>query len=133
MNKTLGNNIRKIRMLKDIDTEQIADALAISVSAYSKIERGETQIDFERICKIAKELGVLPSIITEFSADVFFQKPQQVELTSNPSAPNNHFNASNDVLNMLNEQLKRTNILVEQQQKLIEALLAKGKSKKDEA
>jgi transcriptional regulator with XRE-family HTH domain len=58
MNKVLGNNIRRIRLFKDVLTEAVAEKMGLSVSAYTKIERGETQIDWKRLEIIARILNV---------------------------------------------------------------------------
>lgn len=53
MNKT-GNKIRKIRELKSLKQEHMAEQLGISVAAYSKLEREETSLSDERLDHIAK-------------------------------------------------------------------------------
>lgn len=54
----LGDRIRLLRMEKKLTQENIANDLGISVTAYSKIERGKTNISFTRIGQIAEVLGV---------------------------------------------------------------------------
>ncbi len=46
-------NIRKIRQMRDIKQEEIASALGINQKHYSRIERGEVDITFKRLCEIA--------------------------------------------------------------------------------
>jgi transcriptional regulator with XRE-family HTH domain len=50
--------IKNFRELKNITRESMADALNITVSGYSKIERGETDIQLSRLYKIAEILNV---------------------------------------------------------------------------
>lgn len=50
--------IKNFRELKNITRESMADALNITVSGYSKIERGETDIQLSRLYKIAEILNI---------------------------------------------------------------------------
>lgn len=55
---TLGEKIRKIRILRDLKQETIAEKLGITPQAYSKLEREDTKMDKERLNQIASILGV---------------------------------------------------------------------------
>lgn len=50
--------IRHFRELKKITQEDLAEQLSLSTSGYSKIERGETRLDIERLQKIADILEI---------------------------------------------------------------------------
>ena len=54
----IGNNIRKIRILKGYKQEALAMQLGISKVALSKIENGKTDISLSRLCSIAQALRV---------------------------------------------------------------------------
>lgn len=54
---TIGFKIRKIRELKSLTQEHIANSIGISQAAYSKLERGESEISVERIEELAKVFG----------------------------------------------------------------------------
>jgi transcriptional regulator with XRE-family HTH domain len=54
----LGSNIRKIRELRNIKQEYIANKLKLSLTSYGKIERDETDLGFNRLENIANILGV---------------------------------------------------------------------------
>jgi transcriptional regulator with XRE-family HTH domain len=69
MNKTAGNNIRRIRLFKDVLTETMAERLGISVSAYTKIERGETNLDLKRLELIAQALNIDVSLILSLDTE----------------------------------------------------------------
>jgi transcriptional regulator with XRE-family HTH domain len=56
--KIVGNRIRKIRESQDITQENVADELNITFGAYSKIERGITDPQVNRLYAIAKILKV---------------------------------------------------------------------------
>lgn len=64
--KTTYLNIREIRTLKKFSQEYMARRLNIVVSAYSKIERGLTQLTIERLNEISKIFGVSSDYITNY-------------------------------------------------------------------
>lgn len=69
---TLGAKIRKLRELKDLKQEYMADRLGISVTAYGKMERDETNIGAERLEQIANVLGMSPEDIEAFDEKMIF-------------------------------------------------------------
>ena len=68
----LGYKIKKIREFKNVTQKQIADALGITQSAYSKIEMGETEVPYSRLEKISTVLGVKPEEIISFNEHMIF-------------------------------------------------------------
>ena len=54
----ISKKIRISRLEKDYNQEYMAEELGISQSAYSKIERGETEITVSQLRKIATALGL---------------------------------------------------------------------------
>jgi transcriptional regulator with XRE-family HTH domain len=54
----IGEKIKKFRELKNYTQEYMADKLAISQNAYSKIERSETDVAYSRVESISKILDV---------------------------------------------------------------------------
>ena len=64
--------IKKFRELKNITREKMASDLNMSVSGYSKIERGEVDLSISKIEKIATTLGVEISEILNFDATQIF-------------------------------------------------------------
>jgi transcriptional regulator with XRE-family HTH domain len=68
----LGYKIKKIREFKNVTQKQIADALGITQSAYSKIEMGETDVPYSRLEKISTVLGVKPEEIISFNEHMIF-------------------------------------------------------------
>lgn len=55
---SMGEKIRRQRVVKGISQEAMAYHLGISQNAYSKIERNETEATVKRIYQIAKVLEV---------------------------------------------------------------------------
>jgi transcriptional regulator with XRE-family HTH domain len=62
----VGNKIKTIRQAKNLTQEQIADLLNMSHSGYSKIERGEIDLNMTRLEQIAKLFNMQPSEIIQF-------------------------------------------------------------------
>lgn len=62
----VGDKIRKIRDLKGMKQEEVAEKLNITAQAYGKIERNETKMDRERFAQIAGILGVSEEDIQNF-------------------------------------------------------------------
>jgi transcriptional regulator with XRE-family HTH domain len=54
----IGTNIRVTRVSRGLNQESIANELGISITAYSKIERGKTNPSILRLDQIAKCLEV---------------------------------------------------------------------------
>lgn len=53
-------NIRSLRLQKGLREADVAGALGMSRSAYSRLECGQTRMDLDRLVGIAKVLGVAP-------------------------------------------------------------------------
>jgi transcriptional regulator with XRE-family HTH domain len=64
----IGNNIRRIREIKNYTQEAVADMVGMSVSAYGDIERGKSDVNFTRLGEIAAALEVKPEEIVNFSS-----------------------------------------------------------------
>ena len=64
MNKDIGNRIKKIRLIKNIDPKNLADEIGVRHTSLSKIEREGTN-SLETLLKIADALAVKPSELLE--------------------------------------------------------------------
>jgi transcriptional regulator with XRE-family HTH domain len=80
----LGHRIRKLRELRDLTQEYLAEELGMSVSGYSRIERDEVRLSSDKLLKIAAILGVSAEMIISFNEDHLFQPPQRVEVHRMP-------------------------------------------------
>ena len=58
MKTLVGNKIRTLRDIKGYSQEDMAREMNITASAYSKLERDETEMTLNRLVEIAKILGV---------------------------------------------------------------------------
>lgn len=61
--KSLGIVIREQRQGRDLSQEALADAAGIDRSHMGKIERGERNVTFLNLAKIARALGSKPSAL----------------------------------------------------------------------
>ncbi len=52
----IGTKIKRIREMRGITQEEIAEELNLTAQAYGRMERGETSISAERLGKIAEKL-----------------------------------------------------------------------------
>ena len=66
------DNIKKFRELKDITREHIASELEMSVSGYSKLERGEVETTLSKLYRIAEVLEVSVAQILNFDVNRVF-------------------------------------------------------------
>jgi len=77
MNKEIGFKIRQLRELKGFSQEYMAEKLAISQRAYSKLERNETKADWNRISEIAAVFEMDPMDLVSFDDNLIFNNCTQ--------------------------------------------------------
>ena len=109
----IGRKISRIRELRDMKQEALAQALGISQQTISAIENSET-IEEERLIEVAKALGVTVEAIKNFSEEAAINYFN----TFNES-PNNYFGLNNCTFNPLDKLMET----VEENKKLYERLL----------
>jgi transcriptional regulator with XRE-family HTH domain len=68
----IGQKIKKLRELKNLTQTHLADHLAVSQSAYSKIELGESEVTFTKLEKISEALGMKPEEVIAFNESMVF-------------------------------------------------------------
>jgi transcriptional regulator with XRE-family HTH domain len=109
--KNIGDNIKKFRELKNITREQLASDLKMSLSNYSKIERGEIDLTISRVHEIANILEIDVSQILNFDATQIFNiSNNQLVQGVNAKQENVHFHADDykeKYIKMLEEEIKR--------------------------
>jgi transcriptional regulator with XRE-family HTH domain len=71
-NLNIGHKIKKLRELKNLTQEHMANSIGISQGAYSRMELGETEITYSKLEKISEELGLKPEEIIAFNESVVF-------------------------------------------------------------
>ncbi len=58
-------NIRRLRISKEISQEAIANSLKMTQSAYAKLERGQTKLSLERYLLISVYFDVDKSVLLQ--------------------------------------------------------------------
>jgi transcriptional regulator with XRE-family HTH domain len=74
MKSIIHLNIKKIREMKNLTREYVADELDMSTSGYAKIERGEVDLTITRLNNIALVLNVSVDFIFKFDVSTFFEE-----------------------------------------------------------
>ncbi|URM39021.1 helix-turn-helix domain-containing protein [Flavobacterium anhuiense] len=115
----IGRKISRIRELRDMKQEALAQALGTNQQAISILENSET-IDEDKLIAIAKALGVTAEAIKNFSEEGVINYFN----TFNES-PNNYFGLNNCTFNPLDKLMET----VEENKKLYERLLQAEKDK----
>jgi transcriptional regulator with XRE-family HTH domain len=111
MELNIGENIKKLRELKNLTREDLAQKLKMSLSNYSKIERGEIDLTISRAQQIAKVLDVEISNILNFDASQVFNISNN-KLVQDAGAKAEHMHFHNDdykekYIKMLEDEIKR--------------------------
>lgn len=70
---SIGNNIKKLREPRNYTQTYLSDQLDISLSAYSKIERNETEISLKGLEQIAEILNLSVNGIMEFDEQLLLE------------------------------------------------------------
>lgn len=73
----LGLRIKKLRELRNFTQDHVAREIGLDQSAYSRLEKGETRITFEKLSSIAQVLDVEPEIIFSFDENHVFNMTNQ--------------------------------------------------------
>lgn len=121
--KTIIKKISEIRNRKGLSYENMAIDLDLSISAYRKIETGETKLTVERLVEISK--------ILESPLDEFLETNSQKNFNQENRENSQGFQGFNDnIFNEYSETSKKLIALQEQRIKELEKELAELKSKK---
>lgn len=73
----IGENIRKIRELKNLTQDYMSTTLGVSQKTYSNIENAGNDISYARILKIADILEVNVTKVLELNTEVFLSNNSQ--------------------------------------------------------
>jgi transcriptional regulator with XRE-family HTH domain len=68
----VGTKIKKLRELKNLTQEHVAERLGLTQSGYSKIENGEVDLPYSRLQNIADILEIKVEDITSFDEKFVF-------------------------------------------------------------
>ena len=101
---TIGESIKKLRDLRDIKQETLADMIGVGRSTMSDIENGKTDIGSQKIIELAKIFQVNISDIFDFDErkHIFFNNSPN----SGVQGDNSHFNSNNNDLSLIDDLIK---------------------------
>jgi transcriptional regulator with XRE-family HTH domain len=85
MPTTIKNKIKNIRELKNYTQEYMAEKLGLTQAGYSKIEKGNTSLSYEKLVEIGKILDVTVEDIISFDYDKYFNNFNRVKGNNNGS------------------------------------------------
>ncbi|WP_286967954.1 helix-turn-helix domain-containing protein [Flavobacterium sp. UBA4854] len=100
--KHIGRQISRIRELKDMKQEALAQALGISQQTVSTIENSET-IEEERLVEVAKALGVSVEAIKNFTEENMINYFNSYYDNSTSTGINGMFNPTHCTFNPLDK------------------------------
>jgi transcriptional regulator with XRE-family HTH domain len=120
----IGDKIKILREIKNISTKQMADELDMSLSGYLKIERGEVDINTEKLSKIASNLNVNPEDLLSFNGSII----KDITL-HNSSGAFNHgqlsYHFPDEMKQLYEDKIKLLEDKIAYQQEIIENLKKK--------
>ncbi|TAF65703.1 MAG: XRE family transcriptional regulator [Cytophagales bacterium] len=87
----IGNKIRKMRELRNLTQEYVAEHLGMTQQNYSKLEKSESFLSEERLQKIAQILEVSIEDIKNFDERIVFSQ--------------HHFTFRENAINVLNNDI----------------------------
>jgi len=82
-NARIGKNIMNFRRIREKKASEVAQHLGLSEAAYTKYERGESQITIKFIQRVAEFLNVDPLQIIASSPSNFFENVHNSSILSN--------------------------------------------------
>jgi transcriptional regulator with XRE-family HTH domain len=68
----IGQKIKKLRELKNLTQDYMAQELGVTQSAYSRMEVGDTELTYSKLEKIADVLDMKPEEIIAFNESMVF-------------------------------------------------------------
>ena len=77
MNNSIGEKIKKIRVLKGFSQEFVADKLHLSQRAYSKLEQNETSVSWDKLQQLGEVFEISPSDLITFDNSFIFNNCTQ--------------------------------------------------------
>lgn len=103
----IGDKIKRIRDIKGLKQEEVAEMLNITPQAYSKVERNETKLDTARLEEIAKIFKMSVEEIQQFDEkNLFFNNLQECKDSITINNITNHYNNDQTVVDSLLQQQK---------------------------
>ncbi len=106
----VGANIKALRELKNLTQDYIASQLNMSITNYSNIENGKTDIKLTRLQQISKVLGIDCHQILALDKMMLFNK---LNFKQSNAQPDGHANELAKQLQIKDEQIDRLLAIIE--------------------
>jgi transcriptional regulator with XRE-family HTH domain len=68
----IGQKIKKLRELKNLNQQYVAKEVGMTQGAYSKIEQGDSDLSYSKLEKISEALGLKPEDVISFNDQMVF-------------------------------------------------------------
>jgi transcriptional regulator with XRE-family HTH domain len=107
----LHEKIHLMRTVKGLSQEDIAEKLGISANGYGKIERGETDVQWSRLQKIAEVLGISVKDLITLNDKTFVNLNLGRDQNNNMASEQSNYEVK--------YELEKANLLIEQKDKEI--------------
>lgn len=89
----IGNNVKRIREIRRLTQEEMAESLGMSQSNYSKLERDEIEFNISRLIEISQVLNVKPEeLLRADESNVFFIQNNETVSGINGTVHHNYNN-----------------------------------------
>ena len=117
----IGEKIKRLREIRNITQNDMAAHLNMSLSAYGKIERGETGLSFEKVKEIAGILNVSIAALDEFDDinSVHIHQPNSTITNCQQGAFHNYGNLSDNERKLYEDKIKLLEEIVKMKDELI--------------
>ena len=98
---SIGNNIKKLRELKNYTQAHMANELELSLGGYGKIERDETDVTLSRLNEIAKVLQTNLATLLDFDSNNIFNQYNNRNATQNAIVQNQQIQNDNGLIELI--------------------------------
>ena len=122
---SIGNNIKKLRELKNYTQAYMASQLDLSIGGYGKIERDETDVTLSRLNEIAKVLETSLATLLEFNSSNIFNQYNNKNATQNAVVQNQQIqndHVTPQLIQNLNEEIKSLKVSISNLEKRYESI-----------
>lgn len=119
----IGTKIRKVRELKGIPMKEMAEKLGMAISGYSKIERGEVNINIDKLTEIATVMELTPEELMSFDDKIVFQNSTLTNFAFNNGQF--HYNFPEKLQQLYEDKIK----LLEEKNEMLKAEIDRLKNK----
>jgi transcriptional regulator with XRE-family HTH domain len=102
----VGNKIRKIRELRNLTQDYMAQKLGVSQSNYARMESNEVSIPEKRLSQIADILQTTADAIRKFDDSLIFHITQGDHSSAGQHVPVNHYHISPELQKLYEDKIR---------------------------